>query len=110
MENVGYCPKCKRQTGAVAIDGSGYCEIHGRVFVDWNRPRAMADLSDLDGNDVEVGSPVVSCRGGADVGTVVGITKQSIAIVLYHDGTVVEFWGDPDHVVEMRVMPNEGSA
>lgn len=37
---IGWCPHCSTQCTNVQVDGRGYCELHGTVYVDWN-PRPI---------------------------------------------------------------------
>lgn len=41
--STGFCPVCGRRVSDLTTEATGYCEIHGRVFVEFERPAGNPD-------------------------------------------------------------------
>lgn len=48
----GWCPWCASVVTQVMVDGSGWCPEHGKVYLNWNPPRAPLNTGDEDWGDV----------------------------------------------------------
>lgn len=47
LRQKGWCPFCAAVVTQVMVDGSGWCEIHGKVYLNWEMPKKGED----DGED-----------------------------------------------------------
>lgn len=93
MAATGFCPHCYRQLSNLMRDGRGFCEEHGIVAAEWNRPPAAAVVLDNAGTTVTVGSEVECGRWSA---TIVRVTSPDenggpTVHVLFDDGEIDRF-------------------
>lgn len=108
-DGIGYCPECGRRVGWMTLEGAGGCEVHGRVFVNYDRPYPRADVRDANEIRIRKGVRVLPVEGVA--GTVVDVTDEDAdwddgaqravalgpyVVVEYDDGTV-ERWMAQGH-------------
>lgn len=70
----GFCPTCYQQTTGDMLDGSGWCPDHGKVMVEFQRPKPPVEIRDAEGQDVRRGMTVV--EDGREVGYVTAITER----------------------------------
>lgn len=43
--DVGYCPTCWRRLSSLTTEAKGFCEVHGWVFAEFNRPGGYDELA-----------------------------------------------------------------
>ena len=105
MSTAAYCPICYQAVTNLLRDGAGWCPDHGRVFVEYQRPKSQETVHDSDGNEVRRGMTVTDGEGGT--GYVLRVTDLDVdgpmdygdpplvvpptIVVEYRDGSTLEF-------------------